>query len=173
MAEELTGMVREIRMLGDAVLREKAQPVPEVTDELRALVADMFETMYAAEGVGLAAPQVGLGIRVIVVDAHEEGSVPFALFNPDVVASGAETEKSEEGCLSIPGIRELVERPATCVVEALDPDGKPVRIEADGLLARILQHEVDHLNGVLFLDRLSPIKRRMAISRWKKSRETA
>ena len=163
-------MIREIRMLGDAVLREKAQPVSEVTDELRALLPDMFETMYAAEGVGLAAPQIGLGIRVIVVDPHDEVTQPFALFNPEVVVTGAETEKSEEGCLSIPGIRELVERPTTCVVEGLDPEGKPVHLEADGFLARILQHEVDHLNGVLFLDHLSPIKRRMALSRWKKER---
>jgi peptide deformylase len=161
-------MVREIRMLGDAVLREKAEPVEGVTAELRKLVSDMFETMYAAEGVGLAAPQIGLGIRVVVIDPHDEQTEPFALFNPDVVATGAELEKGEEGCLSIPGIRDIVERPSTCVVEALDREGEPVVIEAEGLLARILQHEVDHLNGVLFLDRLSPIKRRMALSRWKK-----
>lgn len=164
-------MVREIRLLGDAVLREKAAPVLEVTAELRTLVSDMFETMYAAEGVGLAAPQIGLGIRVVVIDPHDEQTAPFALFNPDVVAMGAEMEKGEEGCLSIPGIRDIVERPSTCVVEALDREGEPVVIEAEGLLARILQHEVDHLNGVLFLDHLSPIKRRMALSRWKKERE--
>ncbi len=158
-------------MMGDPVLREPAQPVPEVNDELRRLVSDMFETMYAAEGVGLAAPQVGLGIRVIVVDPHDEVTKPFALFNAEVVSTGSETEKSEEGCLSIPGIRDIVERPATCLVEAVDIDGKPVRMEAEGMLARILQHEVDHLNGVLFLDRLSPIKRRMAMARWRKTRE--
>ena len=161
-------MIRPIRLLGDPVLREKAQPVPQVTGELRSLIADMFETMYAAEGVGLAAPQVGLGVRAIVVDPHDEQTAPFALFNPEIVATGAETEKGEEGCLSIPGIRELVERPTTCVVDALDPEGKPVHLEADGFLARILQHEVDHLNGVLVLDHLSPIKRRMALARWKK-----
>lgn len=164
-------MIREIRLLGDPVLREPAQPVPEVTDELRRLVEDMYETMYGAEGVGLAAPQIGLGIRVIVVDPQDEQTGRFALFNPDVVSQSSDTAKSEEGCLSIPGIRELVERSATCVVEAIDIDGKPVRIEADGLLARILQHEVDHLNGVLFLDRLSPIKRRMALAKWRKNRE--
>ena len=158
-------------MLGDPVLREAAQPVPEVTDDLRRLVEDMYETMYGAEGVGLAAPQIGLGIRVIVVDPQDEQTERFALFNPDVVTQSSETAKSEEGCLSIPGIREIVERPNTCVVEAIDIDGKPVRIEAEGLLARILQHEVDHLNGVLFLDRLSPIKRRMALSKWRKSQE--
>ena len=166
-------MIREIRMLGDAVLREKAEPVGEVTDELRRLVADMFETMYAAEGVGLAAPQIGLGIRVIVIDPHDEATEPFALFDADVVATGVETDKGEEGCLSIPGIRDLVERPSTCVVEGLDRQGRPVRIEAEGMLARILQHEVDHLNGVLFLDRLSPIKRRLALQKWKKTRATA
>ena len=164
-------MIREIRILGDPVLREPAQPVPEVTDELRKLVEDMYETMYGAEGVGLAAPQIGLGIRVIVVDPQDEETERFALFNPEVVVQSSDTAKSEEGCLSIPGIREIVERPATCVVEAIDIEGKPVRMEAEGLLARILQHEVDHLNGVLFLDRLSPIKRRMALSKWKKSQE--
>ena len=164
-------MLREIRLLGDPILRETARPVSAVDDELRALVADMFETMYANEGVGLAAPQVGLGIRVIVVDPHDEVTKPFALFNPDVVSQSDATEKSEEGCLSIPGVRDIVERPAACVVEALDTAGKQVRMEAEGMLARILQHEVDHLNGVLFLDHLSPIKRRMALARWKKTTE--
>ena len=158
-------------MMGDPVLREVARPVPEVSEELRALVADMFETMYAAEGVGLAAPQIGLGIRVIVVDPHDEVTQPFALFNPDVVSVGGETDRSEEGCLSIPGVRDVVERPTAAVVEAVDIEGKPVRLEAEGFLARVLQHEVDHLNGVLFLDRLSPIKRRMALAKWRKSRE--
>ena len=158
-------------MLGDPVLREKAEPVPEVTDELRALIADMFETMYAAEGVGLAAPQIGLGIRVLVIDPHDEETEPFALLNANVVEQGEATEKNEEGCLSIPGIRDIVERSSTVVVEAMDIDGRPVRLEAEGFLARILQHEVDHLNGVLFLDHLSPIKRRMALAKWRKSRE--
>ena len=158
-------------MLGDPVLREVADPVPEVTDELRRLVSDMFETMYAAEGVGLAAPQIGLAIRVIVVDPHDDDTKPFALFNANVVAQGSETDKGEEGCLSIPGVRDIVERPSSAVVEAIDIEGKPVRIEAQGFLARVLQHEVDHLNGVLFLDHLSPIKRRMALAKWRKSRE--
>ena len=158
-------------MLGDPVLREKAQPVPEVNEELRRLIADMFETMYAAEGVGLAAPQIGLGIRVIVVDPQDEATQPFALFNAEVVSQGGETDKAEEGCLSIPGVRDVVERSTSVVVEALDVQGKPVRIEADGFLARVLQHEVDHLDGVLFLDHLSPIKRRMALAKWRKSRE--
>jgi len=153
------------------VLREKAQPVSEVSDELRRLVTDMFETMYAAEGVGLAAPQIGLGIRVLVIDPHDDETEPFALFNAEVVSLGDETDKSEEGCLSIPGIRDVVERPSRVVVEALNIEGKPIRLEAEGYLARILQHEVDHLNGVLFLDHLSPIKRRMALAKWRKSRE--
>ena len=164
-------MKREIRLLGDPVLREKAQPVPEVNEELRALVADMFETMYAAEGVGLAAPQIGLGIRVVVIDPQDEETKPFAIFNPEVVSHGTTTEKNEEGCLSIPGVRDVVERYSTVAVEAVDIEGKPIRIEADGFLARILQHEVDHLNGVLFLDHLSPIKRRMALSKWRKGKE--
>ena len=164
-------MIREIRLLGDPVLRARAEAIPEVTPEMRTLVSDMFETMYQAEGVGLAAPQIGLGIRVIVVDPHDEVTKPFALFNAEVVSQGSDTDKGEEGCLSIPGIRDVVERPLNVVVEALDIDGEPVRIEAEGFLARVLQHEVDHLNGVLFLDHLSPIKRRMALAKWRKSRE--
>lgn len=161
--------IREIRLMGDPVLRVRAEPVDAVDDELRALIDDMFETMYDADGIGLAAPQIGLSRRVIVIDPHEPDVEPFALVNPEVVERGEELERGEEGCLSIPDIRDLVERPATCVVEGLDRHGEPVRLEASGLLARVLQHEVDHLDGVLFLDRLSPIKRRMALKKWKKA----
>lgn len=158
----------EIRLLGDPVLREEAVPVDAVDEELRALARDMFDTMYDAEGVGLAANQVGIRKRLIVVDPHEEGVQPRALVNPRVVAEGAETERAEEGCLSIPGLREVVERTAEVTVEALDLDGEPVRIEASGLHARVLLHEIDHLDGVLFLDRVSPLKRKMLLKKWQK-----
>ena len=166
-------MVREIRILGDPVLRTQADPVA-FNAEIRQLIIDLLDTMYAEDGVGLAAPQIGVTARVLVADSHEEGSVPWALVNPVIVEHSEETERGEEGCLSIPGVNDIVERSARIVVEALDREGAPCRIEADGLLARILQHEVDHLDGVLFFDRLSPLKRKMLLRRWEKVKpETA
>lgn len=166
-------MVRELRFLGDPVLRAKARPVGTITAEIRELISDMVDTMYAAEGVGLAAPQVGIGVRVIVVDAREDDSAPIALVNPVIVEQSGETERAEEGCLSIPGVTDFVERPVRVVIDGLDRSGEPQRVEADGLLARILQHEVDHLDGVLFFDRLSPLKRRMLLKRWEKAKPAA
>jgi peptide deformylase len=161
---------RPIRILGDPVLREKATPVGQVTEDIRTLIADMFETMYAEEGVGLAAPQVGIGARVIVVDPQDEKTTPFALINPQIVTFSDDVDRAEEGCLSIPGLKEIVERPVAVRVEALDRDGQPTVIEADGFVARILQHEVDHLDGILFFDRVSALKRKMLLSKWKKDR---
>jgi peptide deformylase len=161
----------EIRLMGDPVLREEAEAIDVVTDEIRALARDMFDTMYEADGVGLAANQVGITRRLIVVDPREEGVAPRALVNPTIVSTGEETDRAEEGCLSIPGLRDVVERPATVVVEALDLEGHPFRIEAEGLLARVLLHEIDHLNGVLFLDRLTPLKRRMLLKKWDKVKD--
>jgi peptide deformylase len=158
----------EIRLLGDPVLRERAVAVEAVDAEVRRLAASMFETMYEAEGVGLAAPQVGISRRLIVVDPREPGVEPAALVNPRVVEQGRGLDRAEEGCLSIPGVRDVVERPATVVVEALDLDGQTVRVEADGLHARVLQHEIDHLDGILFFDRLTPLKRRLLLKRWEK-----
>jgi peptide deformylase len=158
----------KIEMLGAEVLRTPAKEVEEIDEELLRLIDDMFETMYEAEGVGLAAPQVGISRRVIVVDVHDEEVQPFALINPRVVEASPETEKGEEGCLSIPGLSALVERPAHVVVEGLDREGNTVRVEGGGLLGRCLQHEVDHLDGILFLDRVSPLKRKMLIQKWKK-----
>lgn len=154
--------------MGDPVLREKAAPVACVTDEIRTLIADMFDTMYAEEGVGLAAPQVGVGQRVIVVDPRDEDIEPFALVNPEIAELGEELVRDEEGCLSIPGLKEIVERPATVRVEALNIEGERVSIAADHLLARILQHEVDHLDGILFVDRVSALKRKLLLNRWQK-----
>lgn len=167
-------MVRDVRLLGDPVLRIQAQPVTEITEEILVLVSDMLETMYAADGVGLAAPQVGVDARVMVVDPREEGTAPLALVNPVIVERSEETERGEEGCLSIPGVTDIVERSSRVVVEGFGRDGRTRRVEAEGLLARILQHEVDHLDGILFFDRLSPLKRRMLLKRWEKVKpETA
>ena len=166
--------IRQIRYLGDEVLRVPGEAVADFDDDLRALVNDLFETMYHAEGIGLAAPQVGLSLRVCVLDVRgDEGDddVRMALVNPEVVQASRETDKSTEGCLSIPDLEEFVTRPKTVTVRATDPDGEPVEIEADGLLARALQHEIDHLDGILFIDRVSPLKRRMLLKKWKKSQE--
>jgi peptide deformylase len=160
--------IRKLRYLGDPVLREKAAPVERVTDEIHALIGDMFDTMYAEEGVGLAAPQVGVGERVIVIDPRDEAIEPFALINPEIVQLGEEVVRDEEGCLSIPGLKEIVERPASVRIEAIGIAGEPVLIEAAGLLARILQHEIDHLEGVLFIDRVSALKRKLLLNRWQK-----
>ena len=167
--------LREIRIMGDKVLRERARPVEAVTEETRQLVRDMFDTMYHAGGIGLAAPQVGVSERVLVVDVPEEDGAQHrhALVNPVVAERGGTTEKAVEGCLSIPGIEELVARPARVVVEGVDTEGSPVRIEAEGLLARALQHEIDHLDGVLFIDRLSQLKRSLLLRKWRKLRAGA
>jgi peptide deformylase len=146
-----------IEMLGSEVLRKPAREVGEIDEALRLLAEDMFETMYAAEGIGLAGPQVGVSRRIIVVDVRQEGVEPMALINPRVIEAGSRTEKAEEGCLSIPGVSAAVERPEQVTVEALDIEGHPVRLEADGLLARCLQHEIDHLDGILFLDRVDSL----------------
>lgn len=167
--------VRDVVLLGDPVLREPAEAVEVFDEELRTLVRDMFETMYAAEGIGLAAPQVGISRRILVVDLRreDEPEARVALINPRVVWSSDDTDKQPEGCLSIPGLEEVVERPWSVRVEGLDPDGKPVAIEADELFSRALQHEIDHLDGVLFLDRVSPLTRKLAMKRWKKLRAEA
>ena len=165
--------VREILFLGEPVLRRKADEVTAFDDGLRALVQDMFATMYHAEGIGLAAPQIGVSTRVIVVDLRreDEDDRPLALVNPRIAWASEETAKQPEGCLSIPTLEEVVERPAQVRVEAVDPDGNPLTIEASELLARALQHEIDHLDGILFLDRVSALKRRMLLKKWKKVEE--
>lgn len=166
--------IRQIRHLGDEVLRVPGEAVSEFDDNLRALVKDMFATMYHAEGIGLAAPQIGLSLRVCVLDVQDdEGSDAgrFALVNPEILRTSRQTDKSTEGCLSIPGLEEFVTRPARVTVRATGPSGEPIEVEADGLLARALQHELDHLDGILFIDRVSPLKRRMLLKKWKKSQE--
>ena len=164
--------VRAVQTLGAPVLREKAAPVGEIDDEVRRLVEDLFDTMYAEQGVGLAAPQIGVSRRVLVVDvsSEEEGGEAHALVDPEVVAASRETSKEVEGCLSIPGVEDAVSRPVRVEVTARAPGGEPVRIEADGLLARALQHEIDHLDGVLFIDHLSAFKRGLLLKKWRKGR---
>jgi peptide deformylase len=164
-------MIREIVLLGDPVLRTPADEVETFDDELRSLVEDMFETMYHAEGIGLAAPQIGISRRILVVDVRErdeEDGHRVALVNPEIVAMSEELDRAPEGCLSIPGLEEVVERPWKVEIRGFDPEGRDVRIEAEDLFGRALQHEIDHLDGVLFLDRVSPLKRRMLVKKWKK-----
>lgn len=139
-----------IRKDGDPVLRKKAQPVEKVTRRVQKLIGDMLETMYAAEGVGLAAPQVGITERIIVVDV---GDGPVALVNP-VITDSDGTQRDVEGCLSFPGVTGYVTRRQHCVVEGLNAAGRPVRLSAGGFFARALQHEIDHLDGRLFIDYL-------------------
>ena len=150
-----------IRLYSDPVLREKALPVQAITDVERKLAEDMLTTMYASPiGVGLAAPQVGILKRLIVIDLNREepeGS-PLVLFNPKIQSLEGETVE-EEGCLSIPGITADVKRAAKAVVTAQDIDGEPTRIEGEELLARALQHEIDHLDGILFIDHVNGLKR--------------
>ncbi|HKG92554.1 MAG TPA: peptide deformylase [Gemmatimonadaceae bacterium] len=157
----------DIRVLGDPVLRRETNAVGQVTDEMRRLIDDMIETMYAAKGIGLAAPQVGRLERIAVIDV--DGESPFAIVNPEIVLREG-TVKGEEGCLSIPDVFGDVERAARVVVRALDRDGKPVEIEGTDLLSRCLQHEIDHLHGKLFVDYLSLLKRRSAMAKWEKEK---
>ncbi len=160
--------VRQLHLLGSPVLRQRAYEVARVDDEVRALIADLFDTMRAARGVGLAANQIGVARRVAVVSVEEQGE--YVLVNPLIVESSGE-QLGEEGCLSIPDIFADVERQERVVVEALDEEGRRRRIEATGMLARAIQHEVDHLDGILFLDRVGPLKRRRLLADWKKSRK--
>jgi peptide deformylase len=160
-----------IHVLGSPILRQETVPVAAVTDDIRRLVDDMFETMYAAHGIGLAAPQVGRRERVTVVDAERDRTrtQPLVLVNPEIVSKEG-TIRGEEGCLSIPEIYGDVDRAATVVVRALDRDGRPFEIEGAELLSRCLQHEIDHLHGRLFIDYLSLFKRRAALSKWEEER---
>ncbi len=160
--------ILDIRVLGDPVLRKPTKAVTEFTDELRKLIADMFETMYAAEGIGLAAPQVGRTDRLAVVDVEGQ---KYTLINPEIVSKNGAAEKAEEGCLSIPDIYGDVERPPDVTIRALDENGNQYEASANGLLGRCFQHEIDHLDGKLFIDYLSPLKRRAALSKWEQERE--
>jgi len=163
--------VRQLHLLGSPVLRQRAQAVSRVDDAVRRLVDDLFETMRAAKGVGLAAPQVGVSQRVAVVDVGEELPPPLVLINPRIVAASGDPEIAEEGCLSIPEIFGDVARYPSVELEALDREGKPYRLTVTGFKARAVQHEIDHLDGILFLDRLSAVKRGLLVAKWKKLRK--
>ena len=144
-------MILDVVKLGQDILREKSEPIPEVTDEIRTLAEDMFETMIATEGVGLAGPQIGKNIRIFVAIADDD--VRRVFINPQIIKTSEELSDYDEGCLSIPQVYETIKRPAKVTVQAINEHGKPFTLEADGLLARIIQHEYDHLEGILFIDR--------------------
>jgi len=150
--------ILDILHFPDPRLRNIAQPVEQVDDTIRKLVHDMFETMYAAPGIGLAATQVNVDKRVIVIDVSEEKDQPLCLINPEILARDG-VEEMEEGCLSVPGVFELVERADHIRIQALDRDGERIEMEVGDLLAVCIQHEIDHLDGKLFVDYLSPLKR--------------
>ncbi len=165
----------------DPRLKKNCDEIAEVTDELRQLADDMLETMYHNEGVGLAAPQIGETIRLFVMDCEqkpaeeEDGKStpgkPYKLFNPVITEASEEMNEHEEGCLSLPGILQIVERPKRVTVEYLDENGEKQSLKADGLTATCIQHELDHLNGTLLVDYMGPVKRQMTLKRlnkWKK-----
>ncbi len=157
-------MIRKIRVFGDPVLRAKAAPSGGVDEDVRALAADLLDTLASADGVGLAAPQIGVGRRVIAVhpppvDGDGERPEPSVYVDPEIVERGGGHETAEEGCLSIPGVYEDVKRDRRIRIRALDLDGRPLDFDAEGMVARIFQHEIDHLDGVLFVDRVGPMRR--------------
>ncbi len=161
--------VLEILEFPDPRLRTEAGPVSEVTDSTRKLIDDMFETMYEAPGIGLAATQVNVHQRVIVIDVSEDKSQPLVFINPQIRVIDPDLGEYDEGCLSVPGFYESVSRPQKVEVTALDRDGKSFTRTLDGLLAVCLQHEIDHLNGKLFVDYLSPLKRQRIRKKLEKS----
>lgn len=163
-------MIREIRFLGDPILRRKTVPVERFDVELASFLDDLVETMYDAEGIGLAAPQVGDPRRATVIDVSDErdGSRVLELVNPRILRT-AGTIESEEGCLSIPGVVETVERAEEVEVEYRDRDGERRIVAGTELLARALQHEIDHLEGVLFIDYLGPLKRGLVVREWRRA----
>jgi peptide deformylase len=167
--------LREILVVPDPVLKQVSAPVAAVDDELRALMDDMLETMYAAPGIGLAAIQIGVPKRVIVMDIarQEEPKTPRYFVNPEILWASEETLPYEEGCLSVPEIYDEVERPARVKLRYLNYQGETVEEEAEGLYAVCIQHEMDHLDGVLFIDHLSRLKREQAVKKVKKQAKAA
>jgi len=168
--------IRPLVILPDSMLRKVSAPIGDITPEIRKLAQDMLETMYDAPGIGLAAIQIGEPVRLVTLDVskkaeegEEQAREPMVFINPEVTWSSDEFSSYEEGCLSIPEYYEEVERPARVKVSYRDLDGKAQEIEADGLLATCLQHEIDHLNGVLFIDYLSRLKRERVTKRFAKA----
>jgi peptide deformylase len=163
--------IKPLIILPDPLLRQVSQPIERVDADLQRLSDDMLETMYDAPGIGLAAIQIGVPRRMLVIDLSKEGEEkqPLIFINPEIVRSSDERSVYEEGCLSIPDYYAEVERPANVTVKYLDREGKEQSVEADGLLATCLQHEIDHLNGVLFIDHISRLKREMVIKKFTKA----
>ncbi|MBO6541034.1 MAG: peptide deformylase [Rhizobiaceae bacterium] len=163
-------MIRPLVILPDPVLRKLSKPVETVDEDVRKLSSDMLETMYDAPGIGLAAIQIGIPLRMLVVDLarEDEPKSPAVFINPEILTRGDEPNVHEEGCLSIPDYYAEVERPAAITVSYVDLDGRKHEIEADGMMATVLQHEIDHLDGVLFIDHLSKLKRDMVVRKFKK-----
>lgn len=166
--------LREILIVPDPRLKKECEPVAEVNDEIRELLDDMLETMYAAPGIGLAAPQIGVMKRVVVMDVSDDKDKPepLKLVNPEIIWESEDTSVYQEGCLSIPEQYADVERPAEVGLRYLDENGKEHEIEADGLLATCIQHELDHLDGILFTDYLSALKRNMIMKKVQKLQKT-
>ena len=160
--------ILEIKEYGEPILREKALPVKEITPEMLNLIKDMAETMYADSGVGLAAPQVGVSKRIILVDGEEDGLI--VLINPMIIKSEGEVVE-EEGCLSLPGIYSQVRRSSKVTVKALNENGDPIEITKEDLISRALQHEIDHLNGILFIDRIGRLERQVLLNKLKKKKQ--
>ncbi|MBW9051949.1 peptide deformylase [Rhizobium mesosinicum] len=163
--------IKPLIILPDPVLRQVSKPFERVDADLQRLSDDMLETMYDAPGIGLAAIQIGVPRRMLVIDLSKEGEEkqPLVFINPEIVSSSDDRSVYEEGCLSIPDYYAEVERPAKVTVKYLDREGKEQSVEADGLLATCLQHEIDHLNGVLFIDHISRLKREMVIKKFTKA----
>ena len=163
--------IKPLIILPDPILRQASKPIERVDADLQRLADDMLETMYDAPGIGLAAIQIGVPRRMLVIDISREGEEkqPQVFINPEIVKSSDERSLYEEGCLSIPDYYAEVERPAVVSVKYLDRNGKEQTVEADGLLATCLQHEIDHLNGVLFIDYISRLKREMVIKKFTKA----
>jgi len=163
--------IKPLIILPDPILRQVSKPIEKLDDELLKLADDMLETMYDAPGIGLAAIQIGVPRRMLVIDVAREGEEknPQVFINPEIVKSSDERSVYEEGCLSIPEYYAEVERPALVTVRHIGRDGKEHTVEADGLLATCLQHEIDHLNGVLFIDHISRLKREMVIKKFTKA----
>ena len=164
---------RKIITEPDIILRKKSATIEKVDDDLRKLMDDMLETMYAAPGIGLAGVQIGILKRLIVIDVSrdEEKKSPLFLINPEIITKSSNTSVYEEGCLSLPGYFAEIERPAECHIEYVDYHGKKKEMKASGLLATCIQHEVDHLNGILFVDYLSKLKRDMIIKKLEKNKK--
>jgi peptide deformylase len=167
--------IRDILTVPDPALKQKSAPVATVDDSIRALMNDMLETMYAAPGIGLAAIQIGVPKRVIVMDLADKGEPPQPRYfvNPEILEAGEELAPYEEGCLSVPDIYDEVERPTRVKIRYLDYDGNEVVEDAEGLFAVCIQHEMDHLEGILFIDHLSRLKRERAVKAVKKARHKA